>query len=66
MSLESIKWNIANNPKLKEREARLADVMERLELTNHEGTGNFRAKLEAERDELLREIEAIKATKPKT
>ena len=65
MSIESIKWNIANNPKLEECESRLADIVQRIELTNHAETADFREKLEGERDVLEQEIAAIKATKPK-
>ena len=38
--------------------------MERIELTNHAETADFREKLDAEREELEQEIAAIKATKP--
>lgn len=64
MSIESIKWNMANNPKIEALENRLSNVLERIELTNHEGTADFRGKLESERDELEKELSAIKATKP--
>ena len=64
MNIESIKWNIANNPRLEKLESQLADINERIELTNHEGTGDFREKLEAERDSIEQEIAAIKAAKP--
>lgn len=55
---------MANNPKIEELENRLSDVLERIGLTNHEGTSDFRGKLESERDELEQELAAIKATKP--
>jgi hypothetical protein len=61
MSIESIKWNIANNPEIEQYESRLADVLERIELTNHAETADFRDKLEAEREVLEQEIAAIKA-----
>ncbi len=64
MNIESLKWNIANNPKLEELESQLADLVERIELTNHEATADFRDKLEAERESLEQEIAAIRATKP--
>ena len=65
MSIESIKWNIANNPKIEQFESRLASVLERIELTNHAETADFRDKLEAERKVLEQELAAIKATRPK-
>ena len=64
MSIESIKWNIANNPDIEQYESQLADVLERIELTNHAETADYRDKLEAEREVLEQEIAAIKATKP--
>ena len=65
MNIESIKWNMANTPKIEKLESSLANILERIELTNHEGTSNFREKLEVERDEIQEELAAIKATKPK-
>lgn len=56
---------MANNPKIEKLESSLANILERIELTNHEGTSNFREKLEVERDEIQEELAAIKATKPK-
>jgi len=64
MSIESIKWNIANNPKLEEYQGRLSDVLQRIALTNHEGTAEFRRELEAERDDLQQKLAAINATRP--
>ena len=52
MDIESIKWNIANNPRLEELESRLSNVLERLGLTNHAATADMRDKLDAEREEL--------------
>ncbi len=64
MNIESIKWNIANNPRLNELTERLTEVAKRIELTNHAETADFRAKLDAEREELEQEIAAINATRP--
>lgn len=65
MNIESIKWNIENNPLLEQKERQLTEVNERIELTNHAETAGYREKLDAERELLEQEIEAIKATKPK-
>jgi len=64
MSIESIKWNMANNPKIIELEKRLENLIERINLTNHAGTSDFRSPLEAERKQIESELAAIKATKP--